>query len=194
LHKRNYDASTFLVTVAYTQHRSRISACHHPHVPKPPPEYKMNRARLLAALKSRNATQEELASAVGVDPSQVSRWLEGQVPNGDAFYKVCRFLSCSPAYLLGRDEVEIRAYLSSVVGNEIDASLVAVVRDIPGSRRLPLVEASPELKGRRIRKIVSERPQTRAALENRPQRDQAAPPRRPKRLPTEKPVDDEDES
>lgn len=56
-----------------------------------------------------------LARAVGVAPSQVTRWLSGKTtPGGDTLDRLCEKLGCSPAYLFGRiDEAGERARVAS---------------------------------------------------------------------------------
>ncbi len=40
-------------------------------------------------------TQTELAKAMGVNDSQITRWLNGQMPRGDKALKLCKILGIS---------------------------------------------------------------------------------------------------
>lgn len=155
----------------------------------------MNKARLKAALDLKGVKQGDLAAAVGVNEGQVTKWKEGQVPNGSALVKICRYLGCSPGYLFGDDDWQIREFLAIIAENELGQNVADIIRTLPGTRRLPLVtEGTTELKGPRVRQLVSEKPHVRAAKGPR-RPDRSRQPRRRKEPRVEKPsADDGDDS
>ena len=59
----------------------------------------MTNERLRAALLERRVTPVALASAVGVDPKSVERWINGRVPYRRHRYAVAAFLNVEESYL-----------------------------------------------------------------------------------------------
>ena len=67
------------------------------------------RENLSAALKMASIGQSDLARRVGVDPSQVTRWLSGErEPSGPILLAMSRLFGIDPWVLLGADAVEPR--------------------------------------------------------------------------------------
>jgi hypothetical protein len=76
--------------------------------------------RLERLLARDGISRTGLARLVAVNPSQSTLWLAGRsIPAGDRVEEMCRQLDCSPAYLFGRSDAEVRAYVIGVVRREI---------------------------------------------------------------------------
>ena len=87
------------------------------------------------------AQNKDLAQAVGVDPSQVSRWIRhGNLPEAKTLIKLCLALRCSRAYLLGleRDkeylqllQLEVQEVLGPAAEALMRVALAAIERRAP---------------------------------------------------------------
>jgi hypothetical protein len=91
----------------------------------------------------RFATDAALDALIGKSP-QVGRWKRKEsTPAGETLELMCYVLSATPAYLFGRSDDEIRAYLMRTVSRELGEDLAKVLRmmlDIAPARRQHTVE------------------------------------------------------
>lgn len=60
--------------------------------------------RLLQRMKEQSVTQAQLATAVGVQQSTVSKWVNGTFPGADYLAAISKTLNTSPSWLLGWEE------------------------------------------------------------------------------------------
>ena len=55
----------------------------------------------LELCESNGLNQTKLAEAIGVNQSQISRYLQGIIPNTETIVKICDFFGCSIDYIIG---------------------------------------------------------------------------------------------
>lgn len=84
--------------------------------------------RLSQLLKERGIMQKAIAEVCDLTPAAVSAWIKGDVDSIPSSYlaPICRFLDCSPAYLLGMEEDEG----SSVKLTESEERLLSIFRKL----------------------------------------------------------------
>lgn len=59
--------------------------------------------------EAKNLSQEELANAIGINQSQISRYFKGILPDTKTIVKICDYFNCSIDYLVGlSDEVNYK--------------------------------------------------------------------------------------
>lgn len=62
--------------------------------------------RLSALIKNGNQSKNALAKIWKVEPSTISKWIQGQrIPKPDTVYKLADYFNCSMDYLLGRTDL-----------------------------------------------------------------------------------------
>ncbi|WP_418465385.1 helix-turn-helix domain-containing protein [Faecousia sp.] len=84
--------------------------------------------RLSQLLKERGIMQKAIAEVCDLTPAAVSAWIKGDVDSIPSSYlaPICKFLDCSPAYLLGMEEDEG----SSVKLTESEERLLGIFRKL----------------------------------------------------------------
>ena len=61
---------------------------------------------LIELCESKNLSQSELATKIGINQSQVSRYLKGVLPDLKTVVKICDFFECSIDYIVGLNEMQ----------------------------------------------------------------------------------------
>lgn len=61
--------------------------------------------RLKIAISKKNMSQSELAQAIGISKSLITRYIQGSfLPKTEVLISMCKVLEVSPAYLLGKTD------------------------------------------------------------------------------------------
>lgn len=114
-----------------THHDKGLRTCKAIRVQQP--SHRLDVARFDKAWKQAGfKSLRKLAEAIGIDPSQMTRWRKHETtPAGDVVAKLCGALHVLPGYLFGDDEAKLQGELLDVVRQmfgRAEADLLMLVR------------------------------------------------------------------
>lgn len=106
-----------------------------------------------AILEEKGMEQKDLAQAIGVSPSSVSRWISGEkMPRASSIDAICKALGCTRNdIILKHSSNEVERMAEELKSREEFQQLIAAVRDLPVDKLQLIIDIAYTMIDKQVR-------------------------------------------